>query len=103
MADRYQQFADSPPGRFMVRRLGLPQPAPLMRGPELLEGPILLGGALDTRELLARIGFEIRPDADRYAAAIFDASRIARTGELREVYAFFHEAIRQIAPSGTTR
>jgi 3-oxoacyl-[acyl-carrier protein] reductase len=100
MADRYQQFADSPPGRFMVRRLGLPQPVPLQRGPDPLEGPILLGGALDTRELLTRIGFEIRPDAERYAAVIFDASRITRTGELREFYAFFHEAIRQIGPSG---
>ena len=39
MADRYQQFADSPPGRFMVRRLGLPQPTPLQRGPALLDGP----------------------------------------------------------------
>ena len=100
MADRYQKFADSPPGRFMVRRLGLPQPTPLQRGPALLEGPILLGGALDTRELLTRIGFEIRPDAERYAAVIFDASRITRTSELRELYAFFHDAIRQIAPSG---
>ena len=100
MADRYQQFVESPPGRFMVRRLGLPQPAPLRRGPALLEGPILLGGALDTRDLLARIGFEIRPDAERYAAVIFDASRITRTGELRELYDFFHPAIRQLGPSG---
>ena len=100
MPDRYQRFADSPPGRFMTRRLGLPQPAPLTRGPALLEGPILLGGTLDTRDLLTRIGFEIRPDAERYAAVIFDASHITRTGELREVYEFFHEAIRQIAPSG---
>ena len=100
MADRYQQFADSPPGRFMVRRLGLPQPTPLQRGPALLEGPILLGGALDTRDLLTSIGFEIRPDAERYAAVIFDASRITRTGELRELYEFFHDAIRQIGPSG---
>ena len=100
MADRYQQFVDSPPGRFMVRRLGLPQPAPLQRGPALLDGPILLGGAISTRDLLTRIGFEIRHDAERYAAVIFDASRITRTGELREVYDFFHDAIRQLAPSG---
>jgi 3-oxoacyl-[acyl-carrier protein] reductase len=100
MADRYQQFVDSPPGRFMVRRLGLPQPAPLQRGPALLEGPILLGGALSTRDLLARIGFEIRPDAERYAALVFDASRITRTAELRELYDFFHAAIAQLGPSG---
>ena len=100
MADRYQQFVDSPPGRFMVRRLGLPQPAQLQRGPALLEGPILLGGALDTRELLTRLGFEIRPDAERYAALVFDASRFTTIAGLREVYDFFHPAIRQLAPSG---
>jgi 3-oxoacyl-[acyl-carrier protein] reductase len=100
MADRYQQFVHSPPGRFMVRRLGLPQPAPLRRGPALLEGPILLGGSLDTRDLLARLGFEIRPDAERYAALIFDASRITRTSELRQLYDFFHPAIAELGPSG---
>jgi 3-oxoacyl-[acyl-carrier protein] reductase len=100
MADRYQQFADSPPGRFMVRRLGLPQPTPLRRGPELFDGPVLLGGSLGTRALLDRLGFESRPDAERYSALIFDASRITRTRELREVYDFFAGTIRQLAPSG---
>jgi 3-oxoacyl-[acyl-carrier protein] reductase len=97
MADRYQQFAGSPPGRFMVRRLGLPQPSPLVRGPALLEGPILLGGATTHRDLLARLGFEIRVDAHRYAALIFDASRMA---SLRDLYDFFHPAIAELAPSG---
>jgi 3-oxoacyl-[acyl-carrier protein] reductase len=100
MADRYQQFVDSPPGRFVVRRLGLPQPAPLQRGPALLDGPILLGGALDAGDVLARLGFEIRPDAERYAALIYDASRLTRTSELRGVYEFFHPTIRQLGPSG---
>jgi 3-oxoacyl-[acyl-carrier protein] reductase len=100
MADRYQQFADSPPGRFMVRRLGLPQPTPLRRGPELFGGPVRLGGATTHRDLVARLGFELRDDADHHTALIFDASRIARTEELREVYAFFHDSIRSLAPSG---
>jgi 3-oxoacyl-[acyl-carrier protein] reductase len=100
MADRYQQFAGSPPGRFMVRRLGLPQPAPLRRGPELFDGPVLLGGSLGARAVLERLGFEIRPDAERYSALIFDASGITRTRGLREVYEFFAETIRQLAPSG---
>jgi 3-oxoacyl-[acyl-carrier protein] reductase len=100
MADRYQQFADSPPGRFMVRRLGLPQPTPLRRGPDLFDGPVLLGGTLATRDLLDRLGFEIRPDAERYSALIFDASRIERTRGLREVYDFFSDTIRQLAPCG---
>ena len=48
MSDRYQQFADSRPGRLVVRRLGLPEPAPLRRhapGQPLLAGPALLGVA----------------------------------------------------------
>jgi 3-oxoacyl-[acyl-carrier protein] reductase len=100
MADRYTQFAGSPPGRFMVRRLGLPQPAELRRGPALLDGPVLLGGASARQELLERIGLKVRPDADRYAALIFDASHITRTADLREVYDFFHPTIRELAPSG---
>jgi 3-oxoacyl-[acyl-carrier protein] reductase len=100
MADRYLRFARSRPGRIATRRLGLPQPALLRRGPELFDGPVLLGGALDRSELIERIGFEIRPDAEHYAALIFDGSRITRTAELRELYGFFHRAIRQLGPSG---
>ena len=94
MPDRYQQFTGSPPGRFMARRLGLPQPAPLERGPAPLDGPVLLGGTGRLGELLARMGFEL--GGERPAAAIFDASHITRTRELREVYDFFHPVIRDI-------
>jgi len=100
MADRYQQFAGSPPGRFMVRRLGLPQPSPLVRGPALLEGPVLLGGATARKDVLVRMGVDVRDrirEGERYAALIFDASRMA---SLREVYDFFHPVIRDLAPSG---
>jgi 3-oxoacyl-[acyl-carrier protein] reductase len=103
MADRYQQFADSPPGRFMVRRLGLPQPVPLRRGPELYDGPVLVGGAGALREALIRLGAQIhdRPSEDaQYDALLFDASRIASTRDLREVYDFFQPVIRSLAPSG---
>jgi 3-oxoacyl-[acyl-carrier protein] reductase len=99
MADRYQQFTGSTPGRFMARRLGLPQPAELRRGPALLEGTVRLGGKGAAGEVLARMGMDVG-GADRYAAAIFDASHITRTADLREVYDFFHAAIAQIAPSG---
>jgi 3-oxoacyl-[acyl-carrier protein] reductase len=100
MADRYQQFAGSPPGRFMTRRLGLPQPSPLVRGPALLEGPVRLGGRGRAGELLDRLGFDVREGAQRYAAQIFDASHITRTRDLRDVYDFFSESIRELAPSG---
>ena len=100
MADRYQRFASSPPGRFMTRRLGLPQPAELRRGRELFDGPILLGGKGRVGELLARMRLEVSDRAERYAALIFDASHITATADLREVYDFFHPAIRDLAPSG---
>jgi 3-oxoacyl-[acyl-carrier protein] reductase len=103
MADRYQQFADSPAGRFMVPRLGLPQPVPLRRGPALVDGPVLLGGGDRLRGLLERIGLDVRDRAsegDRYGALVLDASRIVRTADLRELYDFFHPVIRSLAPSG---
>jgi 3-oxoacyl-[acyl-carrier protein] reductase len=98
MADRYQQFTDSPPGRFMARRLGLPQPAALKRGPALLDGPVLVGGKGRLREPLTSIGFEL--GGEDPVALIFDASHITRTRDLRELYDFFSPAIRDLAPSG---
>jgi 3-oxoacyl-[acyl-carrier protein] reductase len=77
MPDRYQRFADSPPGRLVVRRLGLPQPAPLRRhepGQPLLHGPALLGAASGGRlaepaaRVLAGAGAEAFT-ADTIAAA----------------------------------
>ncbi|HET9739133.1 MAG TPA: 3-oxoacyl-ACP reductase [Solirubrobacteraceae bacterium] len=100
MADRYHRFARSRPGRIATRRLGLPQPARLHRGPGLIDGPALLGGGLGRRELIERLGFEIRPDAERYAALIFDGSHITRTAGLRELYEFFQPVMRRLAPSG---
>ena len=61
----YQQFARSGPGRFLVRRLGLPNPVQLRRyepGAPVTGGPVLLGGAPGGRllepvgKLLAGIG-----------------------------------------------
>jgi 3-oxoacyl-[acyl-carrier protein] reductase len=48
VADRYQTFANSAPGRFVARRLGMPVPTPLRRYDPTepgLEGPVLLGAA----------------------------------------------------------
>jgi 3-oxoacyl-[acyl-carrier protein] reductase len=78
MPDRYQQLAESPPGRFVVKRLGLPRPSRLRRyepGQAVLDGPALLGGAPDGR-LAAAI-------ADRLRA--FDAQTFVAPGDhLRE-------------------
>jgi 3-oxoacyl-[acyl-carrier protein] reductase len=103
MADRYQQFADSPPGRFMVRRLGLPQPTDLRRGPELFDGPVLVGGAASVREVITRIGVSAHDRAredSHYSGLIFDATKVSATRDLRELYDFFQPVMRNLAASG---
>jgi 3-oxoacyl-[acyl-carrier protein] reductase len=100
MADRYSKFVDTPPGRFVVRRLGLPQPSPLRRGPELFDGPVLVGGGGTVREVLTRIGAQVQDHAEAYDALIFDATRVTATRDLRDVFDFFQPVIRSLEPSG---
>jgi 3-oxoacyl-[acyl-carrier protein] reductase len=130
MSDRYQQFADSKPGRLVVRRLGLPDPVPLRRyepGQPVLEAPALLGAASGGRlaepaaRVLKAVGAEAwvadqhgraaakaagltardrADETDRLGALIYDASGIAASEDLRGVYDFFHDHIRQLGPSG---
>src|SRR5947199_3063918 len=65
MTDRSQQFTTSRPGRFVSKRLGMPQPTPLRRyepGQQMLEGPALLGAApggrliQPTADILRKVG-----------------------------------------------
>lgn len=67
MADRYQSFTHSGPGRLISKQLGIPQPARLRRyepGQPLLDGPVMLGAAGGGRLLepaarpLAEVGAE---------------------------------------------
>jgi 3-oxoacyl-[acyl-carrier protein] reductase len=130
MSDRYQQFAGSPPGRLVVRRLGLPEPVPLRRhepGAPAVEAPALLAAAPGGRlaEPAARVlraigaetwvtdrharaaakgaGLRARDRADEtypLGAILLDASGIARSEDLRAVYDLLHPHIRQIGTSG---
>ncbi|RSM45487.1 3-oxoacyl-ACP reductase [Amycolatopsis balhimycina DSM 5908] len=110
MADRYQQFTKTPLGKFVVPKLGLPNPATLRRykpGQPALEGPALLGAApggrleKTLRDRLADAGIEvIGTPADRHAALVFDATGVTDPARLREVYDFFHPVIRSVGPSG---
>ncbi len=87
-SDRYQQLTALPPGRFIAKRLGLPESRPLRRhepGQPALAGPAVIGG--DGRmgdtvaATLAALGAEIRqvlPDEDvKSGALVFDATGIA--------------------------
>ncbi|MFD7656920.1 3-oxoacyl-ACP reductase [Actinosynnema sp. NPDC059797] len=105
--DRYQSFANSGFGRFVVGRLGLPHPHPLRRhapGQPPLDGPVLLGGGgrlvEPVRAALKSMGAEVATDAGRYAALVFDASGIDSVERLRELHEFFHPVIRSLGPSG---
>ncbi|MFE1950404.1 3-oxoacyl-ACP reductase [Streptomyces sp. NPDC059524] len=114
MADRYLNFTGTAPGRFLTKRLGLPQPAPLRRwSPEhpALDGPLLhftAGTSAHHEELsavLARTGLDVRGSlsggaADRPAAIVVDATAVTGLGTLAEVHAALHPCVRSLAPGG---
>jgi 3-oxoacyl-[acyl-carrier protein] reductase len=114
-ADRYQRLSSTPPGRFLVGRLGLPESTPLRRyapGQPLLDGPALVGGVPEHRllttveRILKAAGTETLTAAETdgatapVAAVIFDASGITASEELRALRDFFSPVINRIARSG---
>ncbi|MBU2665302.1 3-oxoacyl-ACP reductase [Actinoplanes bogorensis] len=110
MGDRYASFANSGPGRSLVKRLGLPDPPRLRRyepGDPLTEGPVLVGAAPGgrladpVRKTLSGAGVETLDEpADRHGALIFDATGISDPAKLGELYAFFHPVARSVLRSG---
>src|SRR3954447_14637499 len=106
--DRYQQLTNSPPVKFISKRLGLPQPVPLRRyepGQPLLDGPALVGAAPGGRlekaiaKVLKATGSELQKlDSEdaTYGALVYDATGIASTEDLTEIYEFFHPTIRKV-------
>jgi 3-oxoacyl-[acyl-carrier protein] reductase len=104
MADRYQQFVDSAPGRLIAGQLGLPKPAELRRyepGQALVEGQALVSGGPAADILRAAKVKVVKTIGDGpYGAVVFDATGIAASPELHDLYAFFHEAITKVGPSG---
>ncbi|GAA2512714.1 3-oxoacyl-ACP reductase [Pilimelia columellifera] len=112
MSDRYATFANSGPGRALVKRLGLPDPPRLRRhtpGDELLPGPAHLGAAPGgrlvepLRELLRATDVTLFGPDDTHPGAgalIFDATGITDSAGLRALYDFFHPRARSLTPSG---
>src|SRR5689334_16979919 len=110
MSDRYQQFASSGVGRQIVRRLGLPNPAPLRRyrpGEPPLTGPALVGAAPGGRlsdaiaTALKSAGIDVLTEPiELHGALVFDATGIAGPDRLRELYDFFHPVLRTLGGSG---
>lgn len=110
MADRYLNFTGTAPGRFLTRRLGLPQPSTLRRWtPErpFLEGELLhvtAGKSAYESELsrvLSRTHLKpTTPDSSRPTAIVLDATGIADTPALSEVHAALHPVVRSVAENG---
>ncbi|HET9382053.1 MAG TPA: SDR family NAD(P)-dependent oxidoreductase, partial [Streptomyces sp.] len=107
MADRYLSFTGTAPGRFLTRRLGLPQPTALRRWSA--ERPALDGGLLhltagtsrlDLAPVLARTGPNTHEPSGKPAAVVVDATGIRDVETLAEVHAALHPVVRSIADSG---
>ena len=110
MSDLYSQIVNSPPGRLIAPRVGLPQPTALERyepGAPVVSGAVLFGAAPRGRlgkpveRLLGAIGANRPETADsRVKALVFDATGIADSTELVELQRFFHPNVKRVEASG---
>ncbi|MFJ8173291.1 3-oxoacyl-ACP reductase [Streptomyces sp. NPDC094473] len=109
MADRYLHFTGTASGRFLTRRLGLPQPAPLRRWTletPSLDGPLLhltAGSSAHADTLgpvLATTGLKVTARAERPAAVVLDATGVTTAAGLADVHAALHPVVRSLAGGG---
>jgi len=109
VSDLYSRLVNSPPGRFVAPKVGLPRPALLERhrpGAPVISGPVLSGAApggrliRPLRDLLDRIGVERAGAEGKAKALVFDASGIADSTELVELQRFFYPATGRLARNG---
>jgi 3-oxoacyl-[acyl-carrier protein] reductase len=111
VADPLQRLTASPPGRAVLRRLGVPTPAPLTRyrpGDPAVRGPVILGGAGRLggviTDAVKTAGAELSrggpADVGRPAALVYDATGLDSPAALGDLYEFVHTRIRDLAPCG---
>lgn len=130
MSDHYSEFVQNPLGRKIAQNLGLPMPISLERYKDEqapITGSVIFGAsenaimANDIAKVLANVQADVYLDANESArdaiqnaqieaeqfganqyfkVAIFDASGINTTHELKQVYNFFHPIARSIDRSG---
>jgi 3-oxoacyl-[acyl-carrier protein] reductase len=109
MPDRYQSFARTRVGRFLVGHAGLPDP-PLLRryepGDPVVPGPVVVGGAgrlaRPLTEGVRALGGDVTSTVGDAAlhALVFDATALTSSGQLAELVPFFAPHLRRLAPSG---
>lgn len=109
MADRYLHLTGTATGRFLTRKLGLPQPAPLRRWTletPNLPGPVIHLTAGDSTvtdalgAVLAACGPEVVARAERPAGIVLDATAVDTAAGLGAVHAALHPVVRSLAAGG---
>jgi 3-oxoacyl-[acyl-carrier protein] reductase len=107
--DLYSQVVNSPPGRLIAPRLGLPQPPKLERhepGAPVMSGSVLIGAAADGRlgerleQLVDEIGAPPAIGDDKAKALVFDATGIKDSTQLVELQRFFHPNVKRVERCG---
>ncbi|AZQ36628.1 3-oxoacyl-ACP reductase [Streptomyces cyaneochromogenes] len=105
MADRYLSFTGTAPGRFLTRRLGLPQPAPLKRWSPQRPTPegdrlLLTAGKSDLDLAAADPGLGLTASSEKPTAVVLDATGVRDVETLADVHAALHPVVRSVAASG---
>ncbi|MEQ6900746.1 3-oxoacyl-ACP reductase [Nocardioides sp. YIM 152588] len=110
MSDKYQGFASSSIGKFLVKNLGLPNPTPLERyadGDPLVQGTVLVGGTGRLAEslpgILDLIGVASTADpaagqAEPVKGIVIDATGLTDSAALVALRDFFTPVLRGLAP-----
>ena len=110
MSDLYSRLVNSPPGRLVAPRVGLPRPFELERrashGTDV-SGAVLAGGAPGGRlgksleRLLGELGAPRPERSDSpVKALVFDATGIADSTQLVELQRFFYPNVKRVQASG---
>jgi 3-oxoacyl-[acyl-carrier protein] reductase len=110
MSDLYAQLVNSPPGKLIAPRVGLPRPTKLQRhGAGETETTVVVltgsapGGRLEKplERLLGDLSAARPEKSDSpVGALVFDASGISDSTELVELQRFFHPNVRRVERSG---
>jgi 3-oxoacyl-[acyl-carrier protein] reductase len=110
VSDLYSRLVNSPPGRLLAPRVGLPRPVELERrashGTEV-SGAVLAGAAPGGRlgkpleRLLGELGAPRPEKSDSpVKALVFDATGIAESTQLVELQRFFYPNVKRVQASG---
>jgi 3-oxoacyl-[acyl-carrier protein] reductase len=109
VSDLYAQLVNSPPGKLIAPRVGLPRPTILKRhSGEATDGGAVLAGAAPggrlgraVERILGDLGAPRPEKSDSpVQALVFDASGIADSTELVELQRFFHPNVKRVERSG---